>query len=111
MAEKIKLVQGDNLPYIRLTLTDPTTGEPINLSDPGVVVRVYFRAAGSTTVLSTILCEKVSGGATGQLRFNFQNGVLDVDPGLYEGEIEVDFDGQTQTVYDVLKFSIRSQFA
>lgn len=111
MAEKIKLVQGDNLPYIRLTLTDPTTGEPLVLSSPQVVVRVYFRAANTTTVLSTLQCEKVDNGATGQVRFNFPNGVLDVEPGLYEGEVEVDFDGQTQTVYEVLKFNVRSQFA
>jgi hypothetical protein len=111
MAEKIKLVQGDNYPFIKLTLTDPLTAAAIDLSRSDVIVRVYFRAAGSTTILSTIVCEKINGGATGQIRFNFPNGVLDVEPGLYEGEVEIDFDGQTQTVYEVLKFSIRSQFA
>ena len=111
MAEKIKLVQGDNLPYVKLTLTDPLTGAAINLSSSTVVVRVYFRASGSTTILNTIVCEKVSGGTTGQVRFNFANGVLNVEPGLYEGEVEIDFEGQKQTVYEVLKFSIRSQFA
>jgi hypothetical protein len=111
MAEKIKLVQGDNLPYIRLTLTDPLTGTAINVSDPDVLVRVYFRTAGSTSILSTITCEKVDGGTTGVVRFNFPNGVLDVEPGLYEGEVEIDFDGQIQTVYEVLKFNVRSQFA
>lgn len=111
MAERIKLVQGDNLPYIKLTLTDPNTGVALNLSEPDVAVRVYFRAAGSSTVLSTIVCEKVDGGATGQVRFNFADGVLDVEPGPYEGEVEIDFDGQLQTVYEVLKFNVRSQFA
>lgn len=111
MAERIKLVQGDNLPFVRLSLTDPTTGSPINVSDGGVAVRVYFRAAGTDTVLSTIMCEKVNGGATGIVRFNFPDGVLDVEPGPYEGEVEIDFDGQVQTVYEVLKFNVRSQFA
>jgi hypothetical protein len=111
VAEKIKLVQGDTLPFIKLTLTDPLTAAPINLSSPTVLVRVYFRAANTTTVLSTIVCEKLNGGTTGQIRFNFPNGVLDVEPGLYEGEVEIDFDGQTQTVYEVLKFNIRPQFA
>lgn len=111
MATRIKLVQGDNLPYVRLTLTDPQTGAAINVSDPAVFVRVYFRAAGSSTILSTITCEKVDGGSTGQVRFNFPNGVLDVPPGPYEGEVEIDFDGQIQTVYEVLKFNVRSQFA
>lgn len=111
MAEKIKLVQGDNLPYIRLTLTDPLTGAAINVSDADAVVRVYFRAAGSTTILNTLTCDKVDGGSTGVVRFNFPDGVLDVEPGLYEGEVEIDFDGQVQTVYEVLKFNVRSQFA
>lgn len=117
MADKIKLVQGDTLPYIKLTLTDPATGERINVADADVIIRVYFRAAGSTTVLSTFTCSKVleaggtTAGDTGVVRFNFPTGALDVEPGLYEGEVEVDFDGQIQTVYDVLKFNVRSQFA
>lgn len=111
MAGKIKLVTGDNLPYVRLTLTDPNTGSPINLSNSDITVRVYFRAAGSETVLATIVCEKVNGGTTGVVRFNFPGNTLNVDPGLYEGEVEVDFDGQTQTIYEVLKFVIREQFA
>ena len=111
MAEKIKLVQGDNLPFVKLTLTDPLTGAAINLSDSSVVVRVYFRAANTTTVLNTIVCEKLSSGTTGEVRFNFASGVLNVEPGQYEGEVEIDFGGQKQTVYEVLKFSVRSQFA
>lgn len=111
MAERIKLVQGDNLPFIKLTLADPVTGARINVSDGDIVVRVYFRAAGSDQVLSTITCEKINGGSTGEVRFNFPNGVLDVDPGPYEGEVEIDFDGQIQTVYEVIKFNVREQFA
>lgn len=111
MTDRIKLVQGDNLPFIKLTLADPQTGAAINVSDPDVLVRVYFRAAGTTTPIATLPCEKIDGGATGQVRFNFPNGVLDVEPGPYEGEIEIDFDGQIQTVYEVLKFNVRSQFA
>lgn len=111
MAEKIKLVQGDNLPYIKLTLTDTSTGGPINVSDPAVLVRVYFRAAGSTEVLATLDCEKVNGGADGVVRFFFPDGVLDVDPGSYEGEVNIDFDGRSQTVHQVLKFTVRAQFA
>lgn len=109
MAEKIKLVQGDSLPAITLTLRQ-STGTAVDLSDPTTVVRVYFRAAGSTTVLSTITCSKINASA-GVVRFGFYNNELDVDPGSYEGEVEVDFDGDTQTVFEVLKFSIRAEFA
>lgn len=111
MAEKIKLVQGDSLPSIRLTLTDPIDGVAVDLSDPTTVVKVYFRAVGSAQVLSTITCSKVGGGTTGVVRFDFSGDVLNVPPGPYEGEIEIDFDGAKQTVYDKLKFFVREDFA
>jgi hypothetical protein len=111
MADKIKLVQGDTFPIVRLTLTDPVTGSAINLSDSTTSVKVYFREAGKTTILATISCTKVNGGSTGQVQFNFSSGVLNVDPGAYEGEIEINFDGQTQTVYELLKFTVRQQFS
>jgi hypothetical protein len=110
MTERIKLVQGDNFPYINLTLTDRATGEPMYLGDGDTFVRVYFRATGSATILSTILCEKVGEPNSGQVRFNFPDNTLDVPPGSYQGEVEVDFDGKKQTVYEVLKFNVRSQF-
>jgi hypothetical protein len=111
MADKIKLVQGDTFPTVRLTLTDPVTGLAIDLSDPQTSVKVYFRQAGTTAILATISCTKVNGGSTGQAQFNFSSGVLNVDPGAYEGEIEINFDGQTQTVYELLKFTVRQQFS
>ena len=106
----IKLVQGDTLPNITLTLTDPNTGDPINLSDPEVSVEVHFRKSGSTTLLSTIQCDKVTDGSDGQVRFNFSGGVLDVPAGQYEGEVQVNFEGAIKTVYTVLKFIVRGQF-
>lgn len=107
MSDKIKLVQGDNRPYIKLTLKD-ADGVPMNLS--ATTVRVYFRAVGTTTVLATIPCTLIGSGATGQVQFNFPGSTLDVPPGAYEGEVEVDFGGEIQTVYDVLRFQVRQQF-
>jgi hypothetical protein len=110
MSEKIKLVTGDTRPFIRLTLTDKTGGV-INLSDSNTAVRVHFRAVGATQILSSILCAKPTGGADGVVTFNFPQGTLNVEPGLYEGEIEIDFGGEKQTVYQPLKFVLREQFA
>lgn len=107
MAERIKLVQGDNRPYIRLTLRQ-ADGAAMNLTDATVVV--YFRRAGEAAILATLPCTKVGGGATGEVTFNFPGNTLNVEPGAYEGEIEVDFAGEKQTVYEVLKFSVRAQF-
>lgn len=104
---RIKLVQGDNRPYIRLTILD-ADGTAINLT--GATVNVYFRAANSTTLLSTIPCTLVDAGVNGVVVFNFPGTTLNVDPGDYEGEVEVSFSGEKQTVYDVLKFVVRGQF-
>jgi len=110
MAERIKVVQGDTLPFITLTLTNRSNGEAIDLTNAGTVVRLYFRARGTEQILSTLTCEKVGTGSTGQVRFHFPPGALDIEPGQYEGEVEVDFDGQKQTVYELLKFTVRAQF-
>ncbi len=108
--DHIKLVQGDSLPYINLELRNSSNGEVVDLSNPNTIVRVRFRSSKTRTVLRTIVCEK-SDPQVGKVKFNFSNGALDVPSGIYEGEIEVDFDGQTQTVFETLKFNVRSQFA
>mgnify|MGYP006285657137 CR=1 FL=1 len=110
MADVIKLVKDDNLPEVTLTLTDTNTGSPIDLSASTTSVNVYFRAVGSTTVLSTLACSKVSGGADGVVKFYFPGSALNVASGPYEGEIEINFNGLKQTVYDVLKFKVREDF-
>jgi hypothetical protein len=111
MAEKIKLVQGDTLPSIKLTLTDPTDGAVIDVSHEDTVVNVYFRAVGSTEVLSTLACTNENDGTDGQVRFDFSGGALNVPAGPYEGEIEISFNGSLQTVYEKLKFYVREDFA
>lgn len=110
MSDIIKLVQGDNLPEITLTLTDVNTGNAIDLSASTTSVNVYFRALGSTTVLSTLSCSKVNGGSDGVVKFYFPGSTLNVDAGPYEGEVEINFNGQKQTVYQLLKFKVREDF-
>ena len=109
-ADVIRLVKGDERPVIVLTLTDDVTRSPIDLSLSTTTVAIKFREAGTTTLLSTINCTKLSGGTAGQVQFDFLGGVLDVDPGMYEGEIVIDFSGQVQTVYDTLRFTVRENF-
>lgn len=106
----IRLVKGDERPVIVLTLTDDVTGNPIDLSLGTTVITVKFRKAATTAVLSTIACNKISSGTTGQVQFSFVGGVLDVDPGMYEGEVIIDFNGEVQTVYDTLRFTVRENF-
>jgi hypothetical protein len=108
MSKIIKLVQGDNRPYIRLTLKD-VDNEAINLT--GATVRVYFREAGAEEILSTLTCSIVGSPTNGVVVFNFPGNTLNVEQGIYEGEVEIDFGGEIQTVYDILRFNVRDQFA
>lgn len=110
MAEKIKLVQGDTRPAIVCTITDDTTGAPINIT--GCTVRLKFRAAGATVLTATIT-GSVTNGPSGQVVFfpASDPAMLQGAPGDYEGEIEITFvDTTVQTVYDLLKFKVREDF-
>lgn len=107
MAETIKVVKGDELPQITLTLTDDTANSALDLSLSTTVVTIKFMKKGTTTTLSTINTVKTNTGADGKIHFDFSNNILDVDPGEYEGEIVIDFNGSIQTVYDRLKFRVR----
>ena len=110
MAEKIKLVQGDTRPSLVTTLTDVTTGAAINIT--GATVLLKFRAAGATTLQSTIT-GTVTNGAGGVVVFNWADDPTSLNgaPGDYEGEIQITFSDTTiQTVYDLLKFKLRQDF-
>lgn len=106
----IRLVQGDERPLVIVTLTDDITNTPLDLSASTTTVQVKFRAQGSTTLLSTINCAKINGGVSGQIQFDFNGGVLNVDPGMYEGEIVVSYNGELQTVYETIRFRVRDNF-
>jgi len=108
MAEKIKLVQGDTRPYIKVTLRD-ADGTAIDVSD--ATVNFKFRQSGSDITLFTVICLQPDGGTDGKIIFNFPEGGLNVDSGNYEGEIEIVFaPDDIQTVYEHLKFYVREQF-
>jgi hypothetical protein len=117
---------GDTRPSLILALTDTLTGDPINIQNS--VVKMYFRARGTTTVLSTLTGILLTGleledgtisttppydvtGVGGRVQFNWPVNSLNVEPGNYEGEIEITFaDNTIQTVYDTLKFRLRADF-
>jgi len=107
MSNIIKLVQGDQRPYIKLSLTN-ADGTVLDVSSATVVVK--FRAANTTTLLSTLTCINLTDGRDGVVVFNFPGTTLNVPAGQYEGEVEINFQGSYQTVYDVLNFVVRQQF-
>lgn len=111
MSNRIKLVRGDTKPQIRLTLTNEEDGQPINLT--GATVTLHFRAFESDTVLFSRLAFINPQYATSGIAYiDWEEDDLDQEAGLYEGEIEIILaDGSRETIYDILKFTLREDFA
>ena len=105
-----ELVKDDTATQIKATLTRDADGTAIDCS--GGTVRLYFRAKGSTTILSTLTAADVGTNLqNGIAIFSFGAGDLTVDAGYYEGEIEIIFtDGTVETVYEILDFKVRADF-
>lgn len=119
--QTLKLVTGDTLPELTFTLrdsqtaapgktldsNDSTTWSPIDVT--GSSVKLRLRELGSTTVKSTLNCT-VTNGTGGKVATNFPTGTLDT-AGTFEGELEITFStGGIQTVYDLIKLKVRSDF-
>ena len=119
--QTLKLVTGDTLPELTFTLrdsqtaasgktldsNDSTTWAPIDVT--GASVKLRLRELGSTAVKSTLTCT-VSDGINGKVITDFPAGTLDT-AGTFEGELEITFSsGGIQTVYDLIKFKVRSDF-
>ncbi len=114
----IQLVQGDDGPDLNLTLKDSMSGDPgdpdswsvIDVSPSTTSVTMKFRLRNSTTVLETLTLTKVNGGTNGEVLLTWGATSLDVSPGDYEGEIEINENGKIQTLVDPIRFALRAQF-
>ena len=117
----LKLVVGDTLPELTITLKDSntaasgqtldpedeTTWAPIDLTSG--TVRLRIREIGKTAVLSTISAT-ISDPTNGVCSLLFPSGTWTAS-GTFEGEIEfTKSDGNIQTVQDLVKFKVRDDF-
>ena len=111
MATSFKYVQGDTGPQIKLTLTQSDTGTPTDLA--GATVTLHFRAAGEPNVLFSRQLFVSSGTASqGIAILQWQTDDLNQEAGAYEGEVEVVLaTGLRETLFELLKFKIREDFA
>lgn len=111
MDTRIRLVRSDTGPQVRVVLTDESTGTAINLS--GGTATLYLKSLDTNQLVLTRALVIPSGTATaGVAVIVWQANDLDHPPGDYDGEVEVVLStGIRQTVYDVLKFRIREDFA
>jgi hypothetical protein len=119
--DTIKLVTGDTLPDLRFELKDSAsspdgvtydennsdTWAPLDLTDS--TVRLRIREVGGEDVISTIVGVLAS-PENGVVVFPFTQDSFAAS-GLYEGEVEITYvDGGIQTMYDLVKFKVRSDF-
>lgn len=117
----IPLVEGDTLPILYVYLkdsnqaatgqildeSDPATWQPIDLT--GATVRLKIREVGSTAIKST-LTGTVTDAINGRVAFQWTSESLNA-AGVYEAEIEMETSGGgVQTVYDLIKLRVRSDF-
>jgi len=104
------LVKGDTATQIQATLTRHDDGTAVDCA--GGTVKMYFRKKGTTAVLSTLVAESFSERLqNGIALFSFDDNSLDVDAGVYEGEIEVKYvDGSVESVFEILNFRVRDDF-
>lgn len=108
--EALRLVQNDRLPDVQLRLTDAVTGAVIDISTGTTTVTAHIRAAGSTTIKESIALTKPNGGSDGVVRLSWTATALDT-AGDFEAELEIDYNGSKQTLFDVIPITIRPQFA
>ena len=108
MAEPIYLVQGDTQPQFEMTFTRTDTGEAINLT--GATVRLYIRAKYETTLTLEKTASHIDSEA-GLIVFYFESGDLDIDAGVYEGEVEITYsNGDKETIYETFDIYLREDF-
>ena len=120
--ETINLVQGDTNPQLHFTLRDSKTaasGKTLDEDDSstwaaiditGYSIELKFRSLNSTSVLFTESLG-ITTAADGTCYMIWPAGSLDVEAGIYEGELQLtDGNSRVQTVYDKLKFKVREQF-
>ncbi len=120
-SETIKLVKGDTLPELTITLRDSNTaasGKTLDQEDPstfapiditGGTVRVRIRKIGSTTILKTIVAT-ITAASDGKVSMLFPADTF-AEAGFFEAEVEYTTSGgNIQTVNDLIKLSVRDDF-
>ena len=107
MAEVIKLVHGDTLPLLRLTLTDSVANAAVNLT--GASVFLHVRPVNST-VLAFTNTAVVTNAVAGICTVTWTNTDLVRAAGSYDAEVEIVFsNGSRETIYDLVSLYIRDE--
>ncbi len=107
----IYLVKDDNGTQVECIITRDNTGLPVDLT--GATARLKFRKKRTTTILFTLtnITDDQVDLEAGEAVFVFSAANLDLDAGMYEGEVEVTFaNSNVETVYEIIDFQVRDDF-
>lgn len=109
--DTLYLVQGDNGSQVKVVITRDDTGLPVNLT--GATPTLKFKKKNTSSVLtsinsSTSLSSELEAGIA---LFQFDATALEITPGDYVAEVQITFsDGNIETVYEELEFTIREDY-
>jgi len=103
-------VAGDEKPDLLVAITDKDSGDPIDLSASTTTVTAMVRTESNATAsLLSITGTKVGTGATGQVTLAWPSTPL-LSEGEYELQVIIDYNGSTQTIYDIIRIHSREDF-
>ncbi len=112
MSSLIRVVANDTLPDVIFQLKNDSNDEPVDVSGSNTTLAFRFRMKGSATTLFEQAMTKVDEGETGYVRLSWpSDGLEDLTPGRYEGQIIITFSSGAQTVLDKQSFRVYEQFA
>lgn len=103
------LVKGDTGPQVKLTVTRQDTGAAVDCRGTPIM---RIRRRGSTSVSFSLTATDIgSNRENGILIFAFGNQLASLEPGQYEGEVQITFsDGSIESIFERIDFVVRDQF-
>ena len=105
------LVQGDTGTQIKVSLSRNGSSEEVDLTNSTISLKV--RKENENTLAFTVAGLKTT-NVNNEAVFRLGNNMIDIEPGRYEGEIQVVFsDNGTsleETVYETIKLYVREDF-
>lgn len=105
------LVQGDTGTQIKVTFSREGTSEEVDLTNATILLKV--RKESQDTVNFTVTGLKVN-NVNNEAVFRLGDNMIGIEPGRYEGEVQVTFpdNGDTleETVYEIINLYIREEF-
>lgn len=109
--DTLYLVQGDNGSQVKVVITRDDTGAAVDLTNATPTLK--FKKKNTSNVLTSINSSTSSSEEleAGIALFQFDTAALDIIAGDYVGEVQITFsDGNVETVYEELEFTIREDF-